>query len=218
MKALILYTIFILFITPVSSNATLPPETGSRLVNIASSYSYVREYQGNNRSPEIDSFLKDLGLPVGLAWCMAYVQRCWKDTSRIYKGPNPMPKGVARVSTFLKIANQNPFVWRIKTAKSLMNGSSTSKVGDMTIHISGRGVLPSENFNGHIEIVSQRVSTMSNWTWGGNTGPETAVKSTNVEAERNASGKLAGVHHRYRNYAPNSNFRIHCLIEPITAL
>lgn len=185
------------------------------LIKTAISYNYVRESQGDNRSPQIDMFLKELGLPVGLAWCLAYIQHCWKETCERTKTSNPMPKGVARVSTLLKKAEMNPYVFRVKSAKSLMLGASTAKVGDMTIHISGVGISPKSNFNGHIEAVTKPGDDMSHlYTIGGNTGPQPkGGKKLDVEQERNAGGATAGVHQRYRSYAPTSNFRIEYLIE-----
>lgn len=216
MRSLILFMSFIL-IFPASVFSSLPPETGQRLADIAAGYKNVRESKGENRSPEIDSFLKDLGLPTGLPWCLAFVQRCWKDHSVKYNARNPMPKGVARVSSLLSIASQNPFVWKIKTAKSLMLGASVAKVGDMTIHISGKGISPKSNFNGHIGIIGIVGNLDSNYSWEGNTGPERGGKILNVEEERNAGGSTAGVYLRHRTYSPNSSFRIYCLIEPVTS-
>jgi hypothetical protein len=185
-----------------------------QLLTTAKSYSYVRETQGNNRSPEIDSMLRDLGLPVGQPWCMAFQQRIWKDTTARCKFNNPMPRGVARVSVFLKFAEANPYKFRVKSARSLMMGAATAKPGDMTIHVSGF-VSEKTNFNGHIEMVAVPDGLNYLYAWGGNTGPDANAKARSVEQERNASGATAGVHYRHRSYGPKSNFRIAALVEPL---
>jgi len=209
--------LIVLLLVPCLSFAAVPKDFPPKLIKAAEHYKNVRESQGDNRSPDIDSMLKDLGLPVGLSWCLAFVQRCWKDACAGSAVKNPMPKGVARVSTLLKIAEQNPYVWKVKSYKSLMVGSRTAKAGDMTIHISGRNVSADENFNGHIGLLAIPGDFKNvGWTWEGNTGPETHAKFANAEQERNAAGKLAGVHFRFRPYGPGSNFRIAYLIEPVT--
>jgi hypothetical protein len=207
-----------LLLIPSLALATVPVNFGNNLVKAAEHYKNVRESKGDNRSPEIDSFLKDLGLPVGLAWCLAYVQRCWKDACAEVGIKNPMPKGCARVSVFLKIAEQNPYVWKVKSYKSISLGATTPAKGNMPIFINGPVVGYSENFNGHVGILDVPLKG-SFWGWEGNTGPEVAHKSSvhltakQIEAERNAGGATAGVHYRYRGYNPQSRFRVAYLIE-----
>ena len=207
--------LILLLLVPSLAFASVPKDYGVNLVKEAEKYKYVREDLGPNRSNDIDLMLKELGLPKGLSWCLAYVQRVWKDYCTNNQVKNPMPKGVARVSLLLRKAESNPYQWKLKSAKSLMVGANNAKVGDMTIHITGKDVSAETNFNGHIGIIGALYNIDSNFVWEGNTGPEpqAVAKKLNIEQERNASGVTAGVHYRYRTYAPKSNFRIAYLIE-----
>jgi len=63
-----------------------------RALEIAKSYLYVREKTGNNDGPEVEAFLKKLGLPKGLPWCMAGVYSWFDEGAIALDILNPVPK------------------------------------------------------------------------------------------------------------------------------
>ena len=51
----------------------------------------VREVPRNsNRGPEVDQYLKRVGVPTGLAWCCAFTYWCFDEAARAAARPNPM--------------------------------------------------------------------------------------------------------------------------------
>jgi hypothetical protein len=51
----------------------------------------VREVPRNsNRGPEVDQYLKRVGVPTGLAWCCAFVYWCFDEAAAALGRPNPM--------------------------------------------------------------------------------------------------------------------------------
>lgn len=78
-------------------SATLPQvsEASSSLLNktldIARSQIGVMEDPlGSNRGPQVDQYLKSVGLGPGFFWCMAFVYWCFNEASKQMDRPNPM--------------------------------------------------------------------------------------------------------------------------------
>jgi hypothetical protein len=52
------------------------PTLGESAVNLALSYNGVHEEGGNNRGPEVEMFLRSMGLQPGDPWCAAFLCFC----------------------------------------------------------------------------------------------------------------------------------------------
>ena len=50
----------------------------------------IGEQGGNNRGPQIDSWTKELGLPLGSPWCMIWIQHIFQRAANVVPhGPTP---------------------------------------------------------------------------------------------------------------------------------
>lgn len=53
-----------------------------RATQIAMNKEGVRELTGNNDGPEVEAYLKSVGLGKGYSWCMAFVVSCFDDAAK----------------------------------------------------------------------------------------------------------------------------------------
>lgn len=60
-------------------------------LELARDYVGIRETGGNNRGPEIERWLKNVGQPPGSAWCMAFAWSVVDEAFRRLELPNPIP-------------------------------------------------------------------------------------------------------------------------------
>lgn len=109
----------------------------------------VRE-EKSNKGPEVARYLKAVGLPVGYAWCMAFVYWCTEMAANKLQQPNPLIK----TAGVLDQLNRT-------TLRILPPRSSGIKPGDVFIMDLGKGL----GHTGFIEKVN--VGTFS--TIEGNT-------------------------------------------------
>ncbi len=61
-------------------------------LNVAISQLGVREKGGANCGPEVEMFLKSVGLGKGFPWCMAFVYWCFDEAAKNLNMPNPVVK------------------------------------------------------------------------------------------------------------------------------
>ncbi len=52
----------------------------------------VREHGGANRGPEVEAWLKRMGVAPGNAWCAAFAWCCVDDACKDLGRPNPLPR------------------------------------------------------------------------------------------------------------------------------
>lgn len=72
-------------------------------LEIARSYVGVRETGGNNRGPEVEAWLRQVGLGPGLPWCMAFAWCCVDDAFKRLGLPNPIRPTGSVVRMWLRL-------------------------------------------------------------------------------------------------------------------
>lgn len=86
-------------------------------LEIARSYVGVTETGGNNRGPEVEAWLRRVGLAPGLPWCMAFAWCCVDDAFKRLALSNPIrPTGSVvrmwlRLPESCKLAEPVPGCW-----------------------------------------------------------------------------------------------------------
>jgi len=61
-------------------------------LKIAATQLHVREKTNNNDGPDVEKYLKSIGLGPGYAWCQAFVYWCYQQAAAELKIKNPVPK------------------------------------------------------------------------------------------------------------------------------
>ena len=72
-------------------------------LEIARSYVGVRETGGNNRGPQVEEWLRRVGLGPGLPWCMAFAWCCVDDAFKRLELPNPIRPTGGVVKMWLRL-------------------------------------------------------------------------------------------------------------------
>lgn len=157
-------------------------------------YLNVRELTGKNDHPDIDKFLKYLGLPKGLSWCAAYVLFAYKEAADELGIKQPLPR-YGRVAMLKKACQQNPLKYRWITADEVRFGSVRLQPGDMPMW--AHGTIRDGDFNGHIGMGLQQLSFVRFQDIEGNTS------SGDSGSQREGNGVFI----RTRTIAPGT-FRI----------
>lgn len=81
------------FINEASFPVREPKETGEELANILGQTRNVKEIpSGSNKGPEVEQYLKSVGLGAGQPWCQAYVYWALNELSKKMGISNPAPK------------------------------------------------------------------------------------------------------------------------------
>lgn len=160
----------------------------------AQKYLQVRELTGRNDHPDIDRFLKYLGLPKGLSWCAAYVLYSYKEAADGLHVRQPLPR-YGRVARLADACQRNPLKYRWITTDQVRLGSVRLRPGDMPMW--ANGTIRAGDFDGHIGLELQQLSPVKIRTIEGNTS------SGNKGSQREGNGVFI----RERSINPGS-FRI----------
>lgn len=117
----------------VPQNTTIKKKITEKAIDYAYSQLGVREKGGSNCGPEVETFLKSVGLGKGYAWCMAFVYWSFEQAAKELGQTNPLVKtaGVLRgwnEATCTKIL-----------AKDSKNNPSLVKPGQIFIMDYGQG-------------------------------------------------------------------------------
>lgn len=118
---------------PAAELQNLSGSLAIRAMQIAQSKEGVREQTGNNDGPEVEAYLKAVGLGKGYSWCMAFVVWCYDQAAQQLGVKNPL----VRTGGCMK-------QWNETTCKK----TSDPQVGDIFIMDLGKGA-------GHTGIVTQ---------------------------------------------------------------
>lgn len=145
----------------------------------AQKYLQVRELTGRNDHPDIDRFLKYLGLPKGLSWCAAYVLYSYKEAADELHVRQPLPR-YGRVARLADACQRNPLKYRWITTDDVRFGSVRLQPGDMPMW--ANGTIRAGDFDGHIGLELQQLSPMKIRTIEGNTS------SGNKGSQREGNG------------------------------
>lgn len=114
-------------------NDTVKSKLSKKAVQIALSQLGVREKGGANCGPEVEKYLKSVGLGKGYAWCMAYVYWCFLEASKSLNLENPV------VRTAGVLHGWNKAKCKKIPAKESKNNPSLVQPGDIFIIDFGRG-------------------------------------------------------------------------------
>ena len=72
-------------------------------IDIARGYVGVREVGGNNCGPQVEAWLRRVGLGPGLPWCMAFAWCCVDDAFKRLELPNPIRPTGGVVKMWLRL-------------------------------------------------------------------------------------------------------------------
>ena len=76
--------------TPREPVRSLATELSNVAVEYALTQLYVREKTGKNDGPQVEAYLKAVGLPAGYAWCVAFAYWCFSRAAGQIQVQNPM--------------------------------------------------------------------------------------------------------------------------------
>ncbi len=146
-----------------------------RSLKIALVHEGVSEHpKGSNSGPEVDIYLKSVGLGKGYAWCMAFVYWCVNTACKEMNRPNPLVKtgGVLRQ-------------WNETTLRKLTVRDKGIKPGDIFIMEFSKGM-------GHTGFVEKVAGGMI-YTIEGNTNDDGSREGYEVARRVRAVGSLKGI-------------------------
>lgn len=148
----------LLLVTATANCATLQDS----VIANSSKYLHVRELHNNNRGPEIDQWLKYLGLPLGSPYCAAFL--VWNYHECGYNLPR-----IGRCSLLWSTVRHNELRYKTFTADDVAMGIEKINPADGVIWRHGRGA--SQNWNGHAGIALQQIDRRTFKSREGNTMP-----------------------------------------------
>ena len=160
-----------------------------RVVANSARYLHVRELHNDNRGPEIDQWLRYLGLPMGSPYCAAFL--VWNYYECGYK----LPK-IGRCSLLWQTVRHNELRYKTFTAEQVALGVETIQPADGVIWRHGNG--PGQNWNGHAGIALRQIDRSTFKSREGNTMPT----ATGNQREG------GGVFDRTRKLGFGSSFRV----------
>jgi hypothetical protein len=164
---------------------------GNAVIQAAQKLLYVRERTNHNDAPEIDKILAWLGLPKGLAWCLAFCLWSWHQVVT----PFPFPK-IARCATFWEETQDNEWRFKTFTPEDISWGTAKAQAGD--IGIFAHNPNGKKNWDGHAVLIERQLTNTTFKTIEGNTvaGPGGSVAEQRGTA---TTGKKQGVYERVRS-------------------
>ena len=119
------YILFLIIFTLLFGKSSFAAN-GLQVLKVAGGYTYVREKTNHNDAPEINMFLKYVGLAPGNPYCLAFDNFCWGQVVK----PNPYPR-VGGTVRFMEIAKDHPLRYKIYTPADLIlgRGNPTGGIG-----------------------------------------------------------------------------------------
>lgn len=147
-----------------------------RAIEVARSFLYVREKTGNNDGVEVESFLHNVGLTAGYAWCQAFVYSNFLSAAQTLGTHNPVPMTAGVIDCWNKTKGEKVTV---------------PQAGDVFIMDFGGG----KGHTGHVtDVVDDHVHTIE-----GNTGQDPILGS-------NSDREGDGVYERSRRITSFKGF------------
>lgn len=182
MKTPVFFLFWLLLALPVAA-ADLP----TKAVAVATTYVGVEEATGRNDGPQVERFLRYVGLAKGNPWCAAFVVFDYGAAANPAK--NPLPK-FARVNSLFNYCKEDPR-FRVFTPEQILAGIYAPRPGDIAIWLYGSGPNP----NGHTGLITGRDGRYF-LTIEGNTMPSdmgNQREGGGVYARQRRPASLAGV-------------------------
>jgi len=143
-----------------------------RIIEAAEKYLYVREVNGNNRSPEIDKWNKFSEVPLGSYWCASFVNWCYYEA-----GVKNRPKGNAWTPSWFS------------NARTKIKFEQLQEADTIGYYYSGMGRVA------HIGIYTGKKQGRYYITIEGNTSEKDSVDTP----DRDGKGNTGGVYKKLRN-------------------
>lgn len=120
------------------------------VLSLFKKYENVRETGGPNRGPEIDRWLRELGIPKGNPWCLAMIQGVFAEAAVIHSVPDPLKPNTA---SCLALWRGVDVAWKY--------GRQEGRRGDI-------GVMQHSKTTGHVYVVASYQGGIYE-SWEGNT-------------------------------------------------
>lgn len=133
----------------------------------AESFLHVRELTGKNDGPEVETWLKYVGLRRGDPYCAAMIVYASHLATSELKIKDILPK-TGRSATLLSYAKRKPLEFKVISPNQVILGAVKLKLGDIAIFQRGKAV--GEDFSGHTEVVKAPIDKANFESIGGNTG------------------------------------------------
>ena len=195
-KYCILFLTFLMLLVGDNSFAN----QGSRVLKIAGGYVNVRENTNHNDAPEIDIFLKYVGLAPSFPYCLAFANFCWGQVAK----PNPYPR-VGGTIRFMEIVKAHPLRYRVYIAEDFI-----LRHDEMT---GGIGIFFHNSHSGHAVLFDKQLDLHTFSTIEGNT----VGVATKDAAEQRGEGKTAkkqGVYRRVRSNRSDASMQLQGIVVP----
>lgn len=132
----------VLFETHTASVIVATSALSSNALKVALTQLGVRESGGANCGPEVEHYLKSIGLGKGYPWCMAFVYWCFNEASKDMNVVNPLVKTGGVLKGWNNASGKKIF------AKDTRSNPLLVKPGQIFINDHGRGY-------GHTGIVKE---------------------------------------------------------------
>jgi len=212
----------------IEESAQISCDPSKNIFPISQKYLYVREKGNNNRGPEIDTWLKYCGIPVGNSYCMAYVVYMEHLAAFECGEKDPIPR-YARVSLMAKWASSHPERVRLLSTKA-MRWSGDFKPGQIALWKNGKPSKTEKyDWNGHTGIIigytpdgkmivteattikpttKNKLIVREGNTMPGNTGDQSGRTV-------GSKGPEGGVYDRIRSLGHGTNFSMNYVMEII---
>ena len=180
-----------------------------QIMKRAESQLYVRELtpRNGNRSPEIDGYLKYLGLPPGLSYCITFDIWAIGKTFEANGKKCPVPQ-IGKVSTFLKTVRKDRYAYTVITPKQVEYGIVKLKPAMIACWSHGKSYDSADyTWSGHAELVKSPTTFVKFKTIGANTvGVDDADAQREQTGKMKSLGPIGGVWEKNRSVSKLSSF------------
>lgn len=165
------------------------------IIFVSKDYLHVREKTNANDHPEIDRWLKFVGLDnkgeykrsgQGYSYCMAYVCTMIADTYKYHNEPTPFYK-MAKCSDVWTLSKKNKYKYKTFTAKQVFIGAEKLSLADVVIFSHNKA--SNTNFSGHTGLVLEQLDNNTFKAIEGNTVGSDSVLD---DREQNRKSKNVG--------------------------
>ena len=146
-----------------------------RSLEIALSHMGVSEHpKGSNSGPEVNIYLKSVGLGPGYPWCMAFVYWCVNEAAKELGLINPLVKTPGVMVQ-----------WNTTTCRKLSPKDNGIKPGDIGVMEFGHGT-------GHIFFIKKKSGSLL-YTAEGNTNDDGSREGYETAERQRITGSLKGI-------------------------
>jgi hypothetical protein len=188
------------------------------IMDLAKSQLYVREKTNNNDAPEIDGYLKYLGLPKGLSYCITFDIWAIGKTYEAHGLKCPVPK-IGKVSTLLKTVKKDKYKFTVHSARDVEYGIVKLKPAMIATWSHSkrldRAGKDAYDWSGHAELVDCPTTYVKFDSVGANT---TGTDDPRLQREQSGGtyklgGPQGGVWKKHRSVSKQSSFYCEAFIE-----